>query len=266
VKRAVLAVLGGVFVAGLAAAGVGLASSGPAGSAAVQPPSAANSGVTPPTPTAPLPSASPPEPTADARVVAIGDEQWKRIVETRTWRPGCPAGRAQLRRLEVNHWDFQGKVRRGVLVVNADVAIDLAGMFTELFDSGFPIARMQPVEQFGGDVYKSLSANNTSAWNCRRPGQINAPVKDSPHANGRAVDINPVQNPWRDPRCDCWVPSARFARTTTGPGVIRENSPVVSLFESNGWIWQNIKVPDYMHFDSGYPSRPVKPQAPTASD
>ena len=30
----------------------------------------------------------------------------------------------------------------------------------------------------------------------------------------------------------------------------------MQLFEARGWIWQNIKVPDYMHFDTGYPSRP----------
>ena len=27
-------------------------------------------------------------------------------------------------------------------------------------------------------------------------------------------------------------------------------------FVDEGWIWQNIKVPDYMHFDTGFPSRP----------
>ena len=30
----------------------------------------------------------------------------------------------------------------------------------------------------------------------------------------------------------------------------------MQLFEERGWVWQNIKVPDYMHFDTGYPSRP----------
>jgi hypothetical protein len=27
-------------------------------------------------------------------------------------------------------------------------------------------------------------------------------------------------------------------------------------FHDEGWIWQNIDVPDYMHFDTGYPSSP----------
>ncbi|MDP1876057.1 MAG: M15 family peptidase, partial [Actinomycetota bacterium] len=69
---------------------------------------------------------------------------------------------------------------------------------------------------------------------------------------------NPVQNPWRDPRCTCWQPGLEFARSKDGPGVIREGSLPVRLFEERGWIWQNIDVADYMHFDTGYPSRPAQ--------
>lgn len=192
----------------------------------------------------------------DARVSRVPRSQWREIVATGTWRPGCPAGRKDLRRIDLNYRTFQGTVARGQLVANKDSVDDLVEIFTELFAAGFPIARMEPVERYGGDVLRSLQANNTSAFNCRKPGQINAPVKDSPHANGRAIDINPVQNPWRDPRCTCWQPSKEFAKTKQGPGIIRKGSLPVELFEARGWVWQNIKVPDYMHFDTGYPSRP----------
>jgi hypothetical protein len=195
-------------------------------------------------------------PAADAVVSQIGDRQWDRIERTGTWRPGCPVGRADLRRLDVNFIDFDGNVERGALIAHRDAIEDLADIFTSLFDAGFPIARMRPVEAFGGDVVRSLAANNTSAFNCRRPDQINAPVLESPHANGRAVDINPYQNPWTDPRCDCWVPAADFATNRQGPGVISEGGVPWQLFTDRGWIWQDIKVPDYMHFDTGYPSRP----------
>lgn len=258
-KRVAALVLAGSLVVGLLVAGIALSGGRPTPVVTAQPSAAPTAA-----PTSTAGTGAPEKPSADARVLTIDKAHWQRIVATGTWRPGCPAGRDQLRSLEVNYWDFGGKVRRGALVVNADVASDLADIFTSLFDAGFPIARMRPVEQYGGDVYGSLSANNTSAFNCRRPGQINAPVKDSPHANGRAVDINPVQNPWRDPRCDCWTPSAKYARSSIGPGVIRADSFVVDLFEAKGWIWQNIKVPDYMHFDSGYPSRPV-PARPSAT-
>jgi hypothetical protein len=191
----------------------------------------------------------------DARVRKIPDRQWRRIVSTGTWRPECPVGRSELRRIELNYRTFDGEVKRGQLVAHEDSVDDLVEIFSALFEAGFPIERMEPVERYGGEVLRSLQANNTSAFNCRKPGQINAPVKDSPHANGRAIDINPVQNPWRDPRCDCWQPGREFAKAKDGPGIIRKGSLPVRLFEERGWVWQNIKVPDYMHFDTGYPSR-----------
>lgn len=171
-------------------------------------------------------------------------------------RPECPiTSRTQLRVVAVNHIDFDGDVRRGRLVVNADVAESVARIFTELYEREFPIRRMVPVERFGGDTNRSLRADNTSAFNCRRADQINAPFAESPHANGRAVDINPRENPWKDLRCKCWVPSGRFKARNEKPGVIVRGGTVWNVFRQEGWIWQNIPVPDYMHFDTGYPSR-----------
>ena len=174
------------------------------------------------------------------------------------WRPGCPLRRRDLRRVEVNYVSFAGSVRRGVLVVNADVASSAARIFTRLFDAEFPIRRMQPLEAFDGDNNESLAADNTAAYNCRRPNQINAPPRDSPHANGRAIDLNPLENPWKDLRCDCWAPSPRHRARTAGPGKILKGDLVWSAFTKEGWTWQNIKVPDYMHFDTGYPSEALQ--------
>lgn len=198
----------------------------------------------------------PPVVSAEPTISPIGDDQWNRMVEAGVWRPECAVGRDDLRRLDVNFVDFSGDVQRGALVANRDAIDDLAAIFTELFDARFPIERMRPVERYGGDVNTSLSANNTSAFNCRRPAQANAPADTSPHANGRAIDINPWQNPWQDPRCRCWNPSDEFAAERTGRGVITEASRPWESFTERGWIWQDIKVADYMHFDTGYPSRP----------
>ena len=43
-------------------------------------------------------------------------------------------------------------------------------------------------------------------------------------------------------------------------GKILRKDPVWQLFDDEGWIWQNIDVPDYMHFDTGYPSKPLQRQ------
>ena len=196
--------------------------------------------------------------SADAEIKPVPDAQWQRIKSVGMWRPGCPATQQSLRRVEVNHYRFDGSIARGTLVVNRDVADVVAEIFTELFVAEFPIRKMRPVEAYEGDANASLADDNTSAYNCRRPDQINAPAMESPHANGRAIDINPLENPWMDLRCDCWFPSAKFAPRKEGPGKILKGGLVWTLFTERGWIWENIKVPDYMHFDTGYPSEPYR--------
>ncbi|MGQ0843028.1 MAG: M15 family metallopeptidase [Sporichthyaceae bacterium] len=227
---------------------------------------------TPTTPTAsalPTASASPTAippveaVSADATVSPVPAEQWRKMKAAGMAYRGCPVTRADLRRVQVNHVTFAGTVRRGTLVVHRDVAASTARIFTRLFDERYPIARMRPVEEYGGDDNASMRANNTSAYNCRHPDQINAPQAASPHANGRAIDVNPLQNPWMDPRCRCWVPSAEFAKRTQTDGVVRRGGLVWRLFVAEGWIWQNIDVPDYMHFDTGYPSRPFRDRKAT---
>ncbi|GAB2873540.1 M15 family metallopeptidase [Streptomyces mayteni] len=204
----------------------------------------------------------PEQPSADPVVREISPEQWNEMVVAGMWREGCPATREDLRRVEINHVDFEGEVRRGVLVVNRDIADSVARVFTRLFEEGFPIRRMRPVEEYEGDNNASMADDNTASYNCRRPDQINAPQDESPHANGRAIDINPLENPWMDLRCECWSPGPEFAERTEGPGKILEGGLVWQTFTDEGWIWQNIDVPDYMHFDTGYPSGPFDPLDP----
>ena len=192
---------------------------------------------------------------AEANIKRISDHQWRHIVAAGVWRPGCPVGREELRRVEVNHYTFDGEIQRGALVVNRDVAHSVARIFTKLFEAEFPIRKMRPVEAYDGDVNASLRDDNTSAYNCRRPSQINAPPMKSPHANGRAIDVNPRENPWKDLRCDCWLPNRRSTVRDPGPGVILKGGAAWRAFTDEAWIWQNIDVPDYMHFDTGYPSK-----------
>ena len=214
-----------------------------------------------------LPRGESPSPAADpsdtqdgsgAEIRKVPRSQWTRMRQAGMVRPGCPVTRRnQLRRVDLDFVDFSGRTQQGHLVVNRDVAESVARIFTRLYEERFPIRRMHGVETYGGDALKSLRDDNTSAYNCRRLDQINAPAGKSPHANGRAVDINPVENPWRDLRCRCWSPGPENANRTPGPGKILRGGIVWRLFKVEGWIWQDIKVADYMHFDTGYPSAPL---------
>jgi len=179
------------------------------------------------------------------------------MVKAGLWHPGCPVGQAQLRRVTINFLGFDADVHRGSLVVRTDVASSVARIFTRLFEAKFPIRRMDPIEAFQGDDNASMAADNTSAFNCRRPSQANAPTKSSPHANGRAIDINPIENPWVDPRCNCFRPDPKFSPRISGPGVITKGSLIWKTFIAEGWVWQDTAKPDYQHFDTGYPSRPL---------
>jgi hypothetical protein len=49
-----------------------------------------------------------------------------------SWHPGCPVAPAQLRRLRVAYWDFDGRAHTGALVVNADAVSDLVHVFARL--------------------------------------------------------------------------------------------------------------------------------------
>jgi D-alanyl-D-alanine carboxypeptidase len=180
------------------------------------------------------------------------------MVATGVWRPGCPVGQDGLRRVEVGYVGFDGHAHRGALVVNADVATSVARIFTRLYDERVPIRRMVPVEAYAGDDAASMAADNTSAFNCRRPAQANAPAGASPHANGRAVDVDPYENPWVDPRCSCFQPDAFYGSHRSGPGVISRGSAVWTAFVDQGWTWQDSSTIDYQHFDTGYPSRPLR--------
>jgi hypothetical protein len=51
---------------------------------------------------------------------------------------------------------------------------------------------MRRVDDYGAGDERSMAANNTSAFNCR--GVLGS-TSWSEHAYGRAIDINPVQNP-----------------------------------------------------------------------
>ena len=194
--------------------------------------------------------------SADPVVRMVTAAEWKRMVSLGMAGRNCPVQRKNLRRIEINHYDFSGEVRRGALVVRGDVAGSVKRIFTRLFDERFPIQRMTPIERYRGSDDRSMAANNTSAYNCRRPSEANSPSAKSPHANGRAIDINPFRNPWINPRTGEWEPSAKYAKRTPGKGKILKGGLVWRLFTNEGWIWQNIATKDYQHFDTGYPSRP----------
>nr|WP_231127486.1 M15 family metallopeptidase [Motilibacter aurantiacus] len=95
-----------------------------------------------------------------------------------------------------------------------------------------------------------MAANNTSAYNCRK---VAGTGRWSEHSYGRAVDVNPVQNPYVKGRVV--QPAAGRAyvdRSRDAAGLLRAGEPAVEAFTARGWGWGGSwrSSKDYQHFSS----------------
>src|SRR6266540_4281247 len=169
-----------------------------------------------------------------------------------SWRPGCPVPPAQLRRLRLSYWGFDGEPHTGTLVVNTTAVNDLVRVFSRLYAARFPVRRMRPIDAYGGNDERSLAADNTSAFNCRfavGPG----PRRWSTHAYGLAVDVNPVENPYLEGRrVHPRAGRAYLDRTDVRPGMAVRGGLLVRAFSAVDWQWGGRwrGTPDYQHFSA----------------
>jgi poly-gamma-glutamate synthesis protein (capsule biosynthesis protein) len=198
------------------------------------------------------PSAGAAEPAAfSARVERIDAATRARMTGV-SWHRGCPVGFGELRLLTVSHWGFDGGVHRGRLVVNRDTAAAMLRVMRTLFQLHYQIRQMRLVDAYGADDHRSMAADNTSAFNCRFVAGSGGVW--SQHAYGRAIDVNPIENPYVTGSGYVSPPAgAPFAdRSSRAPGLIHGGGAVVDAFAAVGWKWGgNWPWPrDYQHFSA----------------
>jgi len=170
-------------------------------------------------------------------------------------RHGCPVPLTDLRYLRIPYVGFDGAAHSGELAIHKRYAVQVATVFRRLYGARWPIRRMRLVDDYGGDDRRSMAANNTSGFNCRR---VAGSPAWSAHAYGAAIDLNPVQNP--DLRGASVAPRAgrryaaidRTADAHAPRGVIAADSLVVRAFAEIGWEWGGTwsSGKDYQHFSA----------------
>jgi hypothetical protein len=169
----------------------------------------------------------------------------------RSWHRGCPVPIRQLRLLRVRHWGFDGDFHRGRLIVHEEEAREMLRAMEALFRQRFPIRRMEVIDAYGGDDHRSMKADNSSGFNCRF---VAGTDNWSQHAYGRAIDINPIENPYVTPSGHVSPPAGRpYAdRTRDAEGLIKSGSATVRAFKRVGWKWGGNwpGTKDYQHFSS----------------
>jgi hypothetical protein len=168
-----------------------------------------------------------------------------------SWRPGCPVALDDLRLVRTSHWGFDGRVHVGRLIVNRDVAPEVLGVLRRLYGARFPIRRMVPVDAYGGSDFRSIEADNTSAFNCR---YVDGTSRWSEHSYGRAIDVNPIENPYVTSSGTSSHRASRpyLRRDPYRPGMAVEGGVVVRAFDAAGWGWGGrwSAARDYQHFSA----------------
>lgn len=167
---------------------------------------------------------------------------------THSWREGCPVHHTHLAALRVSYWGYDGQRHIGVLVMHATLTDELTQVMRQLYDARFPIRRIHPIDFYDGDDDLSMANNNTSMFNCRT---VAGTDRWSEHAYGRAIDLNPIQNPYvKGSRVD--PPAGRdwTDRSHVVPGMIVRGDVVTSAFDAIGWGWGGDwrSAKDYQHF------------------
>ena len=188
-------------------------------------------------------------------ISTINKQVAMRMIKGNSWREGCPVSLPNLRYIRVNHWDFNNKTVSGEIIVHKDVADELVAIFEELYNIGYPIRQMQLVSNYNGNDWKSIDADNTSAFNCRPV--TGKKKKWSKHAYGKAIDLNPIENPYVSKSGHIshkaslkYRKRQHHINSPADKAILLKYDQATKIFKKYGWSWGGDwhTMKDYQHF------------------
>ncbi len=156
--------------------------------------------------------------------------------------------------LKVVYLSLDKKQHEGVLLVHKDLAVELKAIFNDLLRDSFLIEKIMPANKFplaeagGGWNDDAIMENNvTSSFNFRYKTNGSGL---SLHALGRAIDINPLFNPY-----ESYFDNGKFLHPKNAfydqkrTGTISDAN-IVKYFEKRGWEWAGRwgNPVDFQHF------------------
>lgn len=187
-------------------------------------------------------------------ISTIMPEIKKRMIKGNSWREGCPVGLKDLRYLRIKHIDFNGDEQMGEMIVHKEVSVEVTEIFEALYKIGYPIKKMRLVSEYKGNDWQSIESDNTSAFNCRA---ATGSKKWSKHSYGKAIDINPIENPYISRKGYISHKASKTYRnrvhqksTYSDKAVLLKGDKAVQIFKKYGWEWGGdwSGVKDYQHF------------------
>ena len=160
-------------------------------------------------------------------------------------RKRCPLAPVNLRRVWVSYLDFRGAYHEGSIVVHKYLVAATQRSFLTLFRWRYRIMAMEPFAvNTPGHAVRSAA---TTGYECRRAA---GSTTWSEHAYGRAIDLNPLQNPMIlgkeiiPPGGVLWLRRDRYKI-----GMVHAEGAVRAL-TANGFSWGGRwkYTKDYQHF------------------
>lgn len=183
----------------------------------------------------------------------ISDNIFKRIYG-KSYRTDCTVPRSDLRYLQLLHYTLDGKIQIGEMICHKDIADDLIDIFRKLFEVRYPIESMRLIDNYDAQDEQSMEHNNTSCFNYR---PIAGTKRLSSHSKGKAIDLNPLYNPYVKKRTNGTLhvsPTKGLPYTNREKDFkykIDKDDIAYKLFTSHGFRWGgNWKsLKDYQHFE-----------------
>ena len=125
--------------------------------------------------------------------LAEGDYTYTRIKD-RSWKDHSGVELEDLRYVKVLHYDGDGAILVGELMVHKDILDDVTSIFAELFRRKYPINSMCLIDNyFGGGTAASAEAQSAEKNNttCFCGGAKTGSGETAPEAYGKAIILNP---------------------------------------------------------------------------
>lgn len=150
----------------------------------------------------------------------------------------------QLSLFDVLYISTDGKLHKGQILTNSQIEEDLKQLFGLMLRDSFPIEKVIPVVAYNWSDSLSMLANNSYSF-CYRN------LDYSKHAQGLAVDINPLFNPLMYKNKNRPQQPANGVYDTLRAGTFTPQSQLVKEFCQRGFRWGgNFRsMSDYHHFE-----------------
>ena len=166
--------------------------------------------------------------------------------------------------ITVHYYGLDNRLHQGLLLVNKELEADFVALFQQIKKSRFPICKVIPANKYGlnpnlngWDDEKIMLDNATTCFNFR----FKTDGKSlSLHAEGRAIDFNPLFNPYEEYKPDGKFVHPQHAFYDLNRKGTVTDANIVHLFDAKGWTWGGRwgNPIDYQHFQKGKTPRPNK--------